>query len=58
MGETQKDELAKYIPLLKLPEFRLNRAADYLEALANDTLPQKPLFDLTQLLGLALEAAV
>lgn len=33
--------------MLRLPEFGFGKAADYLEAWINDTLPQKPPLDVS-----------
>lgn len=51
IGEKTLDELRKYIPLLKLPEFGLQRAAVWLQDWADGTLQQAPLFDVGMLLG-------
>ena len=47
IGDKVTDHLMKYIPSLRLPEFSLDRAADYLESWINGTLPLKPLLDVS-----------
>ena len=49
IGDANRDRHLKYIPSLRLPEFSLLRAADYLEAWISDVLPEKPLLDVSAL---------
>ena len=47
IGSPYIDHLKKYIPVLKLPEYNLTRAADYLDAWVKGELIQKPLLDVS-----------
>lgn len=42
------DNLMRYLPILRQPEFGLMRAADYLESWCNGSLVRMPLLDLSE----------
>lgn len=47
LGADFKNNIRKFLPLLRQPLYGLQRAADWLEALIDGTLPQKPLLDVS-----------
>ena len=46
------DNLMRYVPILRQPEFGMVRAADYLESWCNGSLVRMPLLDLSEFFGL------
>lgn len=47
IGDIYREHIRKFLPLLRLPEFNLVRAANYLEDWIGDMLPAKPLLDVS-----------
>ena len=47
IGDTLRDHIRKYTPYLRLPEFNLAKAADYLEHWVDGILPMTPLLDVS-----------
>ena len=53
IGDIYREHIRKFLPLLRLPEFNLVRAANYLEDWIGDMLPAKPLLDVWFVYGKA-----
>lgn len=55
MKEAQRDNILKYIPLLRDPLYKLDKAANHLEMWLHGTLPKAPLLDVSAWLSLGFQ---